>query len=268
MPGKIIFIFLILSINVLINSFIFWRLLNKGVEFFRAVKIICIAGAMNKLLLTGSGYAAMSWKLKSDDFPVSRSISAFAIFELFSVSPWLISGFYFGAEASVRMPSFLLFIMGLVFILAIYKIRKTKNFLKDALSYFKDSTRNIPLIIPLVLINVILLVIYYQFLFRGFGVNLPLIEIFKIIAIAFTVGYLSPAPSGLGFKEGSLVFLLMQRNLSLKSSLSIAITDRLITTILYAILGFSLGAKMIKNTLRERFKNWYFVSWHKVILYL
>lgn len=247
-------IVLTLAIGVFISSFVLWVLLNRKITLWQTIKLTCIAGAMNKLLLTGSGYMAMIWKMKTDDFPLSKSIPAFTLFELFSVLPWLISGFYFGAKVAIKIPSFLMVVGVLILIFAIYKIRKRKVFLKDTFNYFKEAGLHMSLIIPVILINVILGLIYYLFLFRIFRVNLSLLEIFKIIAITFTVGYLSPAPSGLGFKEGSLVFLLMQHNLSLKSSLSIAITDRLITTILYAILGFSLGAKMIKNALRARFR--------------
>lgn len=247
-----ILIFLALALIILISSFIFWILLNKDIKLWQAIKLICISGALNKILLTGSGYAAASWKLKSDDFPVYKSLSSFGVLELFSVMPWLILGLFWGAEIAIRIPLFLIVLFVLVLGFAIYKRKSMLDFLKNALSYLKKIRSNILMVIPLVLINIMIGIIYYFFLFRAFGFNCDFLNILKIVSVAFTIGYLSPSPAGLGFKEGGMVFLLMQQNLSFSSACYIAIADRIIMTGFYIILGFLFGAGIIRDEVRKK----------------
>ncbi len=248
-------VFLALSFSIFICAIILLVLLNKDIKLWQAIKLICICGALNKFLLTGSGYLAISRGLKINGLPFYKSLSAFAIFELFSILPWLICGLYFGAKVAIEIPSVLIIFLAIVLFFIIFKKENTQRFLKNALNYVKESKFNIPKILPLVLINAILGVAYYFFLLRCFSVEFSILELFKIVTVAFTVGYLSPAPAGLGFKEGSLVFLLMQKGLLLKDSMAIAVVDRVIATGFYAVLGFLFGARIIKDEIGKRFNN-------------
>jgi len=261
---NIMFLLTALIINLFINAVIFWLLSDREINFFQAIKLTSVIGAMNKLLLTGSGYLAMTWKLKEYDFPVTKSIPVFSLFELVSLAPWLVSGFYFGAKAAIKIPVFFIVGAAIILIFTLFKIKKAKEFLIESLNYLKKIIPNIPLIIPLILVNVSLSLAYYYFLFGSFGIVFSIWEVFRMVSIAITIGYLSPSPSGLGFKEGSLVFLLMQNNISLKSSISIAIADRLIVTILYAVLGLFFGWGMFKNNLKSRFNIRYFENSRKL----
>lgn len=247
-----ILIFLTLNLSILISSSVLWILLNRRIKLWQAIKLSCIITALNKLLLTGSGYAVMSWKLKSDDFPLHRSLASFAVFELFSVLPWLILGFYFGAKITIKVPVFLIVILVLILLSVIFKREAIINFLKNVLNYLKELKFGFIGIIPLVITNTALGITYYFFLFKVFGFSLKLLDILKVVSVSFTLGYLSIFPSGLGVKEGSMIYLLAKQGIPLSSSASIAITDRLLVTSFYASLGFLFGANIIKDEIKRR----------------
>lgn len=254
MAGNIILIFLTLIASTLVASFILWILLDKKVNFGQTIKLFSIAAALNKMLLTGSGYAAASLKLKGNNFSLVRSLSSFAIFELFSVFPWLISGLYFGAKVSLQIPIFLIVVFALILISIIFKRKEIVNYLKEVLNQFKDTRAGLFLIIPLSIINVALGVIYYFFLFRTFGVNCDLLNVLKIASVSFTLGYLSPFPSGLGVKEGGMIYLLTKHGVSLGRASVIAVIDRLLVSSFYGFMGFLFGARIIKDEIGKRFK--------------
>ncbi len=251
--GNAILIILVLAAHIFISSVIFWILLNKKIKLWKAVKLVCTATSLNRLFLTGSGYAAMSYKLKRDDLSFYKSVPAFIMLELFSISPCLILGVYFGSKIAIKLPFLLIMLLAVILILAMYKKRKAGDFIKEVWAYFKGIRFNIPIIIPLVLISLILWVIYYFLLLKIFGFVLPVIDSLKIATVSVTIGYLSPAPAGLGFKEGGLIFLLMQKGLSFKDSLAVALLDRAILTGFYLGLGFLFGAEMIVSGIKKRF---------------
>lgn len=243
-----------LILNIFLNCVIFWFFLGKQIKLLDAIKVSCAAIALNRLFFVGSGYAAMSYKLKRDDLPLHKSISSFLAVELFLVSPWLISGLYFGSKFALKIPPFFSVLLAALLILLFYKKKKAMGALKDAWLHFKSIRMNIFVILPIVLINFFSGILYYFFLLKAFGFTFSLTEILKVATVAFNIGYLSPAPSGLGFKESGLVFLLMQKDLSLKSSLSIALTDRALVTALYLILGFLFGSGIIQKEIKAFFK--------------
>lgn len=250
MMAGFLFIPVILMAIVLLNSWIFWILVGHRVKPGEAFKITVVATAMNKLLLTGTGYAAMSFKAKRISLAATDLILSFIFLELFSVAPYLLTGLYFGARMTAKIPIVLIGSMLIIFLVAVYKIKKAQDFLKGAVNYLGGICPTLPLIISGAVINFILGIAYYFFLFKFYGVRLPVIEILKIISITFATGYLSPAPSGLGFKDGMLTFLLTQHNIVLSTAALIAVTDRLIGTFLYAFLGFIFGGDIILQKIR------------------
>lgn len=250
MIGNIISIVLTLAIGFFISPFILWIILNRKITLWQTIKVTYIINALNKLFLTGSGYLAMGWKLKSGDFPISLSLSSFAIFELFSILPWLILGLYSGARITLEAPVFFIAILVLILV---FSICRGKTIIKNIFAYFKEIKINFLIIIPLLITNVVLAIIYYFFLFNLFGFKLGFQDILRIVSVSFTLGYLSIFPSGLGVKEGSLIYLLAGEGIPLSSSISIAITDRVLTTSFYAFFGFLFGAKIIKEEIRRRF---------------
>lgn len=251
---NIILIILALTSSIFISSLIFWNLLNRRIRLLESIKLVCTATSLNRLILTGSGYAAMSYKLKKEHLPLHKSISSFVALELLLMLPWLALGIYFGFNIAVKVPVFFAVFLAIGLVFAIYKKEKAVNFAKEAWLHFKGIKSGIFIIIPLVLLHLSAGIIYYFFLFKVFGFTFPLADILKIATVSVAIGYFSPAPGGLGFKESGLVFLLMQKNISFRDSLSIAVTDRAAATAFYLILGFLFGTDLILKEIRARFK--------------
>lgn len=253
--SSVIFIIPALILSVFVSSVIFWVLLNKKIKLWESIKLVSIATSLNRLMLTGSGYAAMSYKLKKDRLPFHKSVSSFVALELFLMFPWLVLGIYFGFKVAAKVPVFFAAFSALALIFAIYKRDKAKDFVKESWLHFRGIKSGAFIIIPLVLLHLLAGVIYYFFLFKAFGFSFSCADILKIATVSVAMGYFSPAPGGLGFKEFGMVFLLMQKNLSLKDSLSIAVTDRIAVTAFYLILGFLFGTDLILSRIRARFKH-------------
>lgn len=249
---NLFFVFFALILSVLVSSAIFWNLLNKKISLWESIKLVSIATSLNRLILTGSGYAAMSYKLKRDHLPLHKSVSSFIALELFLMFPWLVLGVYFGFNIAVKVPVFFAAFLALALIFAIYKRHKAASFAKEAWLHLREAKLNIFAISPLVLAHLFLGVVYYYCLLEAFGFTLSLTDILKIATVSVAIGYFSPSPGGLGFKESGLVFLLMQKGLSLKSSISVAVTDRVLVTGFYLIFGLIFGGKLILKEISSR----------------
>ncbi len=250
---KAIGIMVCLLINMGIYSLVFWLLLGKAVKIGRAFQLSTAALVLNKFLLTGAGYAAASAKLKNDNVAFHKSLPAFIFMEFLFVVPLLASGLYYGAHIVVRAPLFLLGFILLLAIFALYKRKKIKGFFREVASEAKAASAHLWLIIPLVAANIFLIIVYYKLLLGVFNIPLSFYEIYKLVAVSFTIGYLSPVPSGLAFKEGSLIYLLMQKGQAFNTALSLAITDRAIITGFYIILGFLCAGHIVFSAVREEY---------------
>ncbi|MDD5729533.1 MAG: lysylphosphatidylglycerol synthase domain-containing protein [Candidatus Omnitrophica bacterium] len=237
MIPAIIFIPLILTISVLTSSFIFYVLLKRELKLIHSVRMISAAHSLNKFLFSGSGYAAISLKLKAQDLPAYKTVSSFALLELLSFLPWVALGFYFGPEIALKVPLVFIVLLAVILPFSLFRKKRLAGFFKNAFAYFNEIKLSALAVLPLVLLNVACGVFYYFFLLRAFGLTLSLLDILKITSVTFTVSYLSPSPSGLGFKEGSLVFLLMQKSVPFKNAAAIAVADRAIICVFYLILG-------------------------------
>ena len=218
---------------------------------WQAVRVHCVSVALNKMFLTGSGYAAMAWKLGKEGIPFHSCLVAAMVQELLSVGPWVVLGLYFGAHMAKRFPVILFFFVSLMILLAVYKKKRILNFLRSAYGYCREIRANFIIIIPLAACNVIAYAAYYYLLFRVFSFTAGWVTAVKIASIAFTVGYLSPLPAGIGLKDSSLLFLLAQEGLALKKSFFIAAADRAIVTGLYLSLGFTCAARFLLDALKK-----------------
>jgi uncharacterized protein (TIRG00374 family) len=105
---------------------------------------------------------------------------------------------------------------------------------------------------PLAVLNILFSILYYYFLFDSFGVRMAFLEVFKIVSVSFTAGYLSPLPSGLAFREGSMIFFLMQEGYNFSKSLAIALTDRGCVTAFYGVISLLCGPRIIIQALGKR----------------
>jgi uncharacterized membrane protein YbhN (UPF0104 family) len=252
MTALVIGIILALGMGLFVNSYLLCILLNRKIPLWGGVKLFSVASALNKLLLTGSGYAALAWKMKGDDIPLDRSLPAFASFELCSTVPWIILGLYFGADVAVQTP---LIIVGAMIFLSVFwffRKRKIPGLIKEGVSYLRGMSAHIVLAPVLILLNVCSGAAYYYFLSKIFAMNFSLLEMARIFSVSFAVGYLSPVPSGLGIKESGVVFLLSRQGVPLRDSIYFAVADRMITTGFYLTLGFLFGAGMITGEMRRR----------------
>ncbi len=242
----------VLGFGLLVNSYLLCVLLNRKTGFLEGVRLFSVASALNKLLLSGSGYAALSWKLKRDAVPLGRSLSAFAVFEFFSTAPWLLMGFYFGADAALKMPVIPAVIVIFLAVFLFARRKKISVFVRETRSYLNETKGRVFILPALAALNVCACVGYYFFLSRIFAMHLTLVEIARIFSVSFTVGYLSPVPSGLGIKESSLVLLLTRHGIPLRDSIFFSVTDRIVTTGFYLVLGFLFGAELIIGEMRRR----------------
>ena len=242
---------LLISLTSAIN---FYLLVHRKINLKEAFKLICVAAALNKLLFTGSGYLASSYFSRNKNLPFYKALSAFFLLEFLAVSLWLTLGVYFGAKIAIRMPLILVVVLIIFGIMVWLKKDKFIPSIKNILKYFKEMGARVFMVIPFVIINVVLFIIYYFFLFRLFNFHTEMLNIIKIVSVSFTIGYLSFAPTGLGFKDTGLVLLLMENGLSLNVALSIAIIDRVIITVFWGILGAVVGYDLIREEIKKRFK--------------
>ena len=251
---EIIYIVLILLLISIVNAVDFYILIYPELTIKEAFKLITTAAAFNKLLFTGSGYLTASYLSRNKNLPFYKALSAFLLLEALGVSLWLGLGIYFGAKIAVKIPWFIIPFLIIFAITAWFKKDKLASVLKSVWRYFKERWVRIIIIAPLVVLNTALFVLCYFFLFRFFNFHPTILSIIKIISISFTVGYLSPAPAGLGFKDTGLVLLLMNSGLTLNAAVSLAVFDRVFVTVFRGVLGGIFGYDLIKEEIKRRFK--------------
>lgn len=238
---NIVLILISLVLTSFISSAMLFVLLNRRLKFFQAFKLFNALAALNKLLLTGSGYAAAGFRLKKENFPLSLSISSLAALEIFSVLPWLLFGFYFGAASGVKFPVFFAIAFCVIALSAAYKAKALFARIKEIAGHFAEIRFGLLAVVPLGLLNVAVGTAYYFFLCRAFGVNLGTLDVLKASTVSFTIGYLSIFPSGIGIKEAGLVFLLVKNGALLSQAFSVALADRILATVFWGLAGAICG---------------------------
>jgi len=251
----IIFIIFVLIIIAIINALIFLILVDSKVSFKESLRLTSSASAINKVLFTGSGYFSSSYLSKNKNLSFYNILGIFFLMEVMGVSVWIIMGIYFGAEVVVKIPWFIIPFLIIFAITAWFKKDKLVSILKSVLHYFKERWVRIIIIVPFVILNTALFGLYYFFLFWFFDFHPTALNIIKIISISFTVGYLSPAPAGVGFKDTSLVLLLMNSGLTPNKAVLVAVFDRIFVTAFWGVLGGIFGYDLIKKEVRRRFNN-------------
>jgi len=254
---EIICIVLILLLISAVSAVCFYIFVYPELKIKDSFKLIITAAALNKLLFTGSGYLTSSYFSRSKDLSFYKALSAFLLLEALGVFLWIGMGIYFGVKLVIKMPSIIILILAFLLLLLVMIWSQRQKFTKAArniLITFKNMGKRVPLIMPLIILNMVLSIVYYFSLFRIFNFHPELLSIIKIISISFTVGYLSLAPAGLGFKDTGMVLLLVNSGLKLNTAISLAILDRVIVTVFWAILGSIFGYDLIKEEIRKRFK--------------
>lgn len=250
----IIYIILIFILIAVVSAGCFYFLLYPRLNIKETFKLIVVASALNRLFFTGSGYLTSSYLSRNKNLPFSCALSAFLLLEFLGTGLWVVLGVYFGVKLAIKTPGLFVLIMAFLLLIGIFQRKKFIKFTKTIFEGFKNMGRRIPLVIPFIILNTILFVSYYFFLFQLFNFHPPFLTIIKIISVSFTIGYLSFAPSGLGFKDAGFITLLMKAGLTFKSALGIAIFDRIFVAVFWAILGSIFGYGLIKEELALRFK--------------
>ena len=250
---SILFIFLLLFSIFILTSLIFYILIQKKIKFFTACKLVSIAFALNRLLFTASGFIASSYLFqKKKNLNFSETLGAFFVMELLGVLLWLSLGVYFGVSLSLEIPwIFWIFLFFLLLFLT-FRYRYLRDNFSKIKRYFVELSKNAFKVIPLVILNQFLYVFYYYSLFSLFGFFPHFMQIIKIISLSFSLGYLSPAPTGLGLKDASLVFLLVKEGVPLNSSILCTFLDRVLVTGFWTLMGALLGFNIIKKAVEDR----------------
>ena len=252
---EIIWIVLILLLISVVSAVCFYIFVYPELKIKESFKLIITAAALNKLLFTGSGYLTSSYLSRNKDLSFYKALSAFLLLEALGVSLWIGMGVYFGVKLVIKVPSIIILVLAFLLLLMLWLQRqKFIKAAKNILMTFKNMGKRVPLIIPLIILNMVLSIAYYFLLFRIFNFHPGFLSIIKIISISFTVGYLSPAPAGLGFKDTGMVLLLVNSGLKLNTAISLAILDRVIVTVFWAILGSIFSYDLIKEEIKRRFK--------------
>jgi uncharacterized membrane protein YbhN (UPF0104 family) len=244
-------IFLLLAASAASAGVMLWILLNREVSIQEALRLTCIAWALNKLFLFGSGYIAMIVKLKHGRMPAHKSLVAFLLLELLCVVPWILLGFYFGARFCLRWPFFFLLIAAAVCLLW-YQAKKNKKLLLDSWEYVRAIKMSLTAVIPFLLAHLSALLLYYFALMRLCSVKMDWQMVTKIMSMSIAAGYLSPAPAGIGFKEAAMTALFMQQGFTFARALSIAVADRLIVSLAFLAFGLLAGAKLLAAAMGKK----------------
>ncbi|MFH1772018.1 MAG: lysylphosphatidylglycerol synthase domain-containing protein [Candidatus Omnitrophota bacterium] len=247
-------IVVLIPARAILNALSFYILSQRKIVFKDAFKVTCIATALNKFLFTGTGYLASSYIWRNKEISPYKAMGNFLIIEVLNVSIWLILGLYFGLRLTARFP-WVVVIFTVFFLTAVWLKRKALSIrMKPAFESFIKTGIRVLYILPLAALNTACFVAYYFFLFKIFNYYPSIADIVKIIAVSFTVGYLSPAPAGIGFKETGLVAILLEGGLLLKTAAAIALADRVIVTLFWGVLGLCAGFDTIKEQAALRFK--------------
>lgn len=227
---------------------------DNRINFKEAFRLICVARALNKFFFTGSGYIAGSYFSRREKLPFYKTLSAFAVLEFLPVFIWLSLGIYFGAEFAIKIPLILVIIVIALGITIWFKRDKIVSSVKNILQHLKEMSGKILFIMPFIFLNMVLGLLYYFFLFKLFHFYPSILNIIKIVSVSATISYLSPAPTGLGFREAGVVLLLVDLSMPLGDALSLAILDRVIITAFWGISGSILGFDLIKEEINKRFR--------------
>jgi uncharacterized membrane protein YbhN (UPF0104 family) len=238
----------------LFTTLSFYILVSRRLKLKEAYKLICVASALNRLLFSGLGFVASSFFSHNKNLSFSKALGVFFILEFLGVFLWIILGIYFGAKLAVKI-YWIFWIILIIFLGYLFLKRREISLIRRRfLDYSKEVGRRIFYVFPFILINAGLYFLYYFFLFSIFGFSLSNLKILEIISISFTVGYLSPSPAGLGFRDTGLTLLLMDSGISLGRAIFCAVTDRVIVTFFWTILGLVMGYDLIKEEIERNFK--------------
>jgi uncharacterized protein (TIRG00374 family) len=90
-------------------------------------------------------------------------------------------------------------------------------------------------------------IISFYYVFKMFEIDMNFLEIGQVVYTSILVGVLSFLPGGIGFTEGSLIALLIERGYELSLATSTVLMLRLVTIWFATMFGFTLAHKFLRN---------------------
>lgn len=229
----------------------FYLILARKIAFGQAFKLALFAAAINKLIFSGSGFLASGYLARNKNLSFGQVFPAFIFLEIITNSIWLGAGIYFGSALALGMPLVLIALLIIVVLVIWRKKSKFSPYLKDFKTQAKTLKTSLLWAMPTIILNVLFYLAYYYFLFRIFSLEVTFISLLRIVSIAFCAGYLSFAPSGIGFKEAGMVGILMTTGVDFWSATSIALWDRAIITLASLILGSITGGDILWQEIKR-----------------
>jgi len=240
-----LYMVLMLVLIALAHAGAFYFLFGRTITYREALRINCAAIALNKIFFSGTGFVMAGSLAKNKNISWQKVLGVFLVLEGLSVIPWLIAGCFFGITfAAVNAYIVLAVILfGLLFIWI--KREKFRKVLFDMRVHAGQIGKNIVYALPCIILEMFLFFCYYVFLFQGYALNITGFNIFKIVAVSFSAGYLSPAPSGLGFKDAALAGLLLLQGVAAGKAAMIMAFDRLIIMVFWLAMGFIAAGDLL-----------------------
>lgn len=234
------------------NAAAFWCAAGARITLGNSFKVVVVAAALNRLLFTGVGFAVSSAASIRFALPASQALAAFVLVEVFSTGPWIAAGVYFGARITAAAPVIIIGIFAAALAYCAIRGTKVRARIQQALQGLRVAGRRAAGVMCCAVFAALCLTGYYVFLFYAFGFFPGIIQAIQIVAVAFTAGYLSPAPAGLGFKETGMVYMLANAGVPVKEAVIIALWDRIIVTAVAGILASVSGFDMLRAECARR----------------
>jgi len=272
MKANFLFLLLVLPIEICaffvrsIRQKVLLDAIGVNIPFISNFKIF-IAGLSMTITPGGSGGIIKSHFLKKN-FNYSNSKTLPLVFverfhDFLAVNTIIIfSLFFFYLWQSV-----ILVLIGSAFLVIIFSLMKNKNLL----NFFLIKIKNIKFIsklIPsvefsdsLVLLNTskttgkawiisvsswLIEVLSAYLVFKSFGIDLHIIEVGQIVYSSILIGALSFLPAGIGFTEGSIITLMVEKGYELSVISAMVLMLRILTIWFATAVGFVFTQKFLK----------------------
>jgi uncharacterized protein (TIRG00374 family) len=241
-------------VGIVLNHAFGFFLAAGGVSFAAALRLCCTAQGLNKLLFTGTGYVLSAYFSRDAAIKASKAMAIFIILEVVFFSLWIAGGLYFGATLLAAHAQLWAAAAALLAAAAavFFKRKRARQYLSEISSHLGEMGWRLLLVVPLALVNLGLSLVYYSALFELMGQSLPPVSVLRVVSIAISMGYLSPAPGGLGVKDVGMAAVLMEQGVPLEAAAAIACIDRVLTTGFWASLGLIFGFRLFKQEIACR----------------
>lgn len=242
----------VLPTMLILDSYVFKTLVVKPISHREALKWASIVRAMNRLIITGSGYTTLILWMKRGGAELGTTVNTVILWEGLSIGPWILMATYFGGRLAPRIPLHVLLGLALVLVFFLFvKKRQISAFACSLLEANKQLGLRPVFVVPIILVEILLSLVYYYSIIRFVGCHLSPYNILRVASLSVTTGYLSPIPSGLGIREGVMAFLLIEHGFTLEKAILVGLVDRVVATAFFLFAGMCAGSKIIIETIRN-----------------